>query len=815
MLDAGRRPWTSSRPRERRGTRDTRARTPPSPPCRRRSPDRTSTWSREPAGLAATRSCSGRTSPRWRCPRATRRTCSRARTTTGPLTCPACRWARRATPGSGLFKSFDGGQTWQSTLVPGYPQDQSADGLASPLKGFGAAADPVVRAGTDGLFYYSGITFNRGSNVGQVFVSRFIDLNNKENGDATQSKDPIRYLDTVVVDTGTSGQFLDKPWLAVDIPRAGARSCTIPVTPSADRPGGRRLRGLRPLPRLEAGPQPDPVRAIARLRCDLEPSHQDQRGEPPQPGRGDRSGPGHGSRIRGLAAVREQGRERRDRRHQVGRLRAELLRPGRGGRAHALRPGRDPDRSSARTPCPRSRSRWTGPASAACTWRGRSARRPSADARIVRQTSPDGIHWSTPPVYVDSTPLKDDFGSDLRRGPPVHALADVLGGRLMVLYYDQRLDHTLGYFTPNTGNPSYPEFGPDPVTGSFYKERRGTARRAAARPVPRLHAEHRRGRSDADPARDRPARRPGRSCGHPAASPPRASRATSSAPTVQPTPPTTELDQLEVNPPNLPMFKQGTLPFIGDYIEIAGLSFVPKPGGGWQFNTAPTAAPVHYAVWTSNQDVVPPPDGDWTRYTPVGNGGTSLFDPTQQRPACVTGYEGTRNQNIYSARITQGLLVYSPQNAKPLNVPRAFVVIVQNTTLLQKAFRLTLSSRQRRLRVVPERRERRRPASRIDRRRGAARVEHRALGVRAPDDGLHEPDRGSHGERRRAGRRRHLPECSPELPSGARGTLVGRGAQPPRLVPARQSAVARPARRLGRPRSPRARCTCRRFPRQA
>src|SRR5262252_9574162 len=33
----------------------------------------------------------------------------------------------------GLFKSFDGGQTWSSTLIPGYPQDKSIP--ASPIKG--------------------------------------------------------------------------------------------------------------------------------------------------------------------------------------------------------------------------------------------------------------------------------------------------------------------------------------------------------------------------------------------------------------------------------------------------------------------------------------------------------------------------------------------------------------------------------------------------------------------------------------------------------------------------------------------------------
>ena len=65
--------------------------------------------------------------------------------------------SERADAWLGLFKSFDGGQTWQSTVLPGFPLDSSAAGIASPLHGFQAAADPTVRAGTNGLFFTAGL----------------------------------------------------------------------------------------------------------------------------------------------------------------------------------------------------------------------------------------------------------------------------------------------------------------------------------------------------------------------------------------------------------------------------------------------------------------------------------------------------------------------------------------------------------------------------------------------------------------------------------------------------------------------------------
>src|SRR6266513_1771324 len=52
----------------------------------------------------------------------------------------------------GLFKSFDGGLTWQSTLLPGCPQAVPQCTDSGALGGrYQAASDPVVRAGTNGM----------------------------------------------------------------------------------------------------------------------------------------------------------------------------------------------------------------------------------------------------------------------------------------------------------------------------------------------------------------------------------------------------------------------------------------------------------------------------------------------------------------------------------------------------------------------------------------------------------------------------------------------------------------------------------------
>src|SRR5262249_26914775 len=65
-------------------------------------------------------------------------------------------------------------------------------------------------------------------------ISRFLDMNNKENGDPTVNTptsfgtDPIRFVDTKVLASGNAGQFLDKEWVASYSP-GGSGTCTVNV----------------------------------------------------------------------------------------------------------------------------------------------------------------------------------------------------------------------------------------------------------------------------------------------------------------------------------------------------------------------------------------------------------------------------------------------------------------------------------------------------------------------------------------------------------------------------------------------------------
>jgi hypothetical protein len=112
---------------------------------------------------------------------------------------------------TGYYRSSDGGSTWQDSLVPGYPEDASAAGLASAAHGScGAAGDPSQAFDREGRLFYAFICFNRTKPInGSVFVARY-------------TSDGAAYDRTVLVKRGTpsglflTGLFQDKINLTVD-----------------------------------------------------------------------------------------------------------------------------------------------------------------------------------------------------------------------------------------------------------------------------------------------------------------------------------------------------------------------------------------------------------------------------------------------------------------------------------------------------------------------------------------------------------------------------------------------------------------------
>jgi hypothetical protein len=616
----------------------------------------------------------------------------------------------------GVFKSYDGGLSWQSYLLPGYPQDQSAAGLASPLKAYNAAADPTVRAGTSGLLYYSGIAFNRGTNNGSVFVSTFFDTNQKENGAALAGGDSMQYQRTVVVDTGTSGQFLDKTWIAVDIPRAGGGSCVFPGLSGSQTilAGNVYLVWSR-----FTGSTSTKIMFSRSLDCGKTWSSPIKLSESSSINQGTNLAidPASGAVY---AAWRQFKTSSNPESILIARSDdfGKTFPSKNTVQVAAIAPFDQPMTGTQfRTntlPSVAASVDGSGKSRVHVAWAQRTGT--SQDARIVVSTSSDaGKTWSAA-APVDGGSISDDSGNTFARGHQFMPQLTFAAGRLMLVYYDQRLDHTLSLFKPNA------PFDPD-GQGRFYlrtQALRGELKASGgSASVFTLFVDdnasiltQRRHTIDlrvADAV--------------PAASPSFSSASVSQyrmglwAPDsngvyeddednpISPQPPDT-LYQLQVNAPNLPMFSQGTLPFLGDYIDVAGQTFVADPvTGKWSFTTAANP-PVFYATWTDNRDVVPPIDPvtqlvDWSKYTapystqnPQGSTTKSLIDPSQNLPPCDARYAGSRNQNVYVSRITEGLLVGSPQDAKPLFAApkqRAFVVTAQNFTAQDRVFTLTVA----------------------------------------------------------------------------------------------------------------------------
>jgi uncharacterized repeat protein (TIGR01451 family) len=600
----------------------------------------------------------------------------------------------------GVFKSFDGGKTFKSTLLPGYRQDATTIGKQSPLYGLEAGADPVVRAGTNGLFYLAGMAFNRDQDAGRIFLSRYIDNNNLEAGDS------IAYIGTTVVDIGNTNRFLDKPWMTVDIPRAMKGEARTDAKDKADKNahnGVPKKATSGAVCTVPGQAQPIPAGNIYIVySVFLDNDSGDQK----------KDANGKTSFERELDRLeREEGKEKDE--HKPGqpvdgRTKIMLARSTDCGATFDA-----PKQISDRTQINQGATLAIDPATGTVyvAWReflsskqpdailvakstdfGRTFSTPvvlrtimpfdqgttstsfrtnsyptmavdgvgrvyvawaqrgagmSGDARIVISSSTDGKTWSDP-APADNPP---------QRGHQFMPVLTFGGGRLHLVFWDQRDDMSKmwGYFIDEAPILNY--VGP--------KETRPTRHTLDLRAV----------------------------SAWPGAPPQWGPSAKVSNYLEGIMPGKTKAEQLQFNAPNLPLFSLGTKPFIGDYLDVTvSPTFIANGDGTWRFNTLSSDPAQYFTAWGDNRDVRPPKDGNWVHYTPptfAGYTGTSIYDPSQPVEMCKPGQAGMRDQNVYSAKVSSVLIVTTPGNNKRLGfvtdangvkrlMDRTFVITVAN-----------------------------------------------------------------------------------------------------------------------------------------
>ncbi len=602
----------------------------------------------------------------------------------------------------GLFKSFDGGYTWQSNLLPGCPYAIGQCTDSGALSGrYQAAADPVVRAGTNGMFYFAGLAFDRAtsassaSSVSTIFVARYNDLNNNE------QIDPITYIDTHIVATGNSTQFLDKPSMAVDIPRAGAATCSFTANEPGVGPNGGTLAVRQSfaagniylaytdfLTGTKANSTPTHLMFTHSTDCGVTWS------TPIQINTGTTTSQGSAIAVNPITgAVYVAWRQFASSGVSDAIMVAQSTNAGKTFSTPAQISKFQPfdqgtTGTSFRTNAyPALTTDMFGFVYVAFSARGVSS---SGDARIVAAGSIDGTHW-TPAIMVDN-PSQNAQTNPSGRGHQIMPAMTFANGRLTLLYYDLRLDHYAGFYTPNPaslgsytemlapqGELAPPSAAPNVVFTPYIDDAGLTLRRhtldlrvlelgifpTVTLGPSVLVSQYEFG-----------------CCVNPEAP---------------------DIEQFKFNVPNLPLFDQGQEAFLGDYIDVVPSPMFVPSGNSWTYNFMPSVNPLFHATWTDNRDVVPPPPGgSWENYTAPVVAGALSVENGNPLPACLPGQEGMRNQNIYTSQITGGLVVGAPGNAKPFGtttfngntVPfqRAFPVQAQNSTAQPLNVRFTIAN---------------------------------------------------------------------------------------------------------------------------
>jgi hypothetical protein len=582
----------------------------------------------------------------------------------------------------GFFWTRDGGGSWRSTVVPGSPIDNSPDSKNSPVHLLEAAADATVKAAPNGVFYVSGIAFNRdattpGSNAppqddaskhpdheqkvkelktGALFMSLYIDDNTTQNADV-----PPRYIRTTIIDAGTTGRFIDKPHHVFDT--RGGTTCTIPGN------------GSIPAQTVQAGTV---YAAYAIFKGDgnseidftwstdcgvtwvgpyklSESTHVDQAANiavdpangnvfvvwrqfatvlnPNDDGIYISSLPFGSS---GVSVVQAD-------------LNLKKIKPVKVPVAFTSLPFDQPSAPSA--VYPDKRMFRTNDYPALCVsngtlnlaWSQRGFGASGQEARIVFSTYANGSAWTAarpvdnPVDSVDNTFTGHQFMPTIACG----------AGRKTLLWYDQRDDIARTALGPQFFGAFIDDFPDTPSPTVLHtvdvraSQTTATGDFSGSTRVSRYPYGY-------DPL-------------------------------------TGAFIPLQANFANYPLFAGGLLPFLGDFIALAvDKEFNPPAGAGplgWTFNTSANEQPVVHAAWADNRDILPVND-IWDLWSPP---------PVAPGASCHVPVT-TRNQNIYTSALFSGLTLAIPGNSRPLTgFARAFPIVVGNTEAVKKTVTINLS----------------------------------------------------------------------------------------------------------------------------
>jgi len=197
--------------------------------------------------------------------------------------------------------------------------------------------------------------------------------------------------------------------------------------------------------------------------------------------------------------------------------------------------------------------------------------------------------------------------------------------------------------------------------------------------------------------------------------------------------------EIEASFSNAMMYKSGLLAFLGDYFTVTAEEFRPRASGGWEANSSPLPSPNSnlvdfFIAYTDNRDVrgdILFGDGATTKpYTPPQNvpasPGAAQAAPSQEsdEPVVVaevsqgtderrstegvedtltdpavavcefgTDADRTRDSNIYGSVIRDRLRLSSPVGSRPLSgILRAIPFVANNVTGQEQAYRLYIAN---------------------------------------------------------------------------------------------------------------------------